>query len=308
MKTLGIIDIGSNSIKSIIIQLDNNSYNEIFHRKFQVRLSNFVDKNDKTLSSFGTRNLLKILQLFKNHCHDFDCNEIIAVATESLRQIKNSKDIIDDISKSLNINIKLLSPAEECYFGYISSIPKSLDNYIHLDIGGGSVEIGLIKNKLLKESISIPIGCLKIKNKFHTEHGITSDEKYKIQEYIYNKLNKIPWINTCKSLPSVVIGGSIKTIGRIHQSKSNITSDIHGYELFYKDINHLLQVVMNLSIDEITSDMDISKNRADILIAALVVLHSITLYLQTSKIIISKYTIREGIVVDYVNKINKEEL
>ena len=40
MKTLGIIDIGSNSIKLIIVEIDNSSYSEIFHKKFQTRLSN----------------------------------------------------------------------------------------------------------------------------------------------------------------------------------------------------------------------------------------------------------------------------
>ena len=236
MKTLGIIDIGSNSIKLIIVEIDNSSYSEIFHKKFQTRLSDFVGRETKELSSEGMKNFFGIIFTFKKFCDDYNCDEIIAVGTESLREIKNSTEIINDISVSLGVHIRLLSPTEECYLGYVSSIPKELDNYVHLDMGGGSVEIGLVKDKILMESVSIPMGALKITNKFHIKDGISNEEFCQIQEYIYGKLNNISWIGECKNLPAIIIGGSIKTIGRIHQKEYDITSNIHGYELFYKDI------------------------------------------------------------------------
>lgn len=301
MKTLGIIDIGSNSIKLIIVEIDNSSYSEIFHKKFQTRLSDFVGRETKELSSEGMKNFFGIIFTFKKFCDDYNCDEIIAVGTESLREIKNSTEIINDISVSLDVHIRLLSPTEECYLGYVSSIPKELDNYIHLDMGGGSVEIGLVKDKILMESVSIPMGALKITNKFHIKDGISNEEICKIQEYIYDKLNNISWIGECKNLPAIIIGGSIKTIGRIHQKEYDITSNIHGYELFYKDIEVLLQKISSMSLEEVIYTTGISKSRGDILLGALVILNSIILYLQSSKIIISKYTIREGIINDYIN-------
>ena len=61
MKTLGIIDIGSNSIKLIIVEIDNNSYKEIFNKKFQTRLSDFIDKENKNLSAEGMKNFFGII-------------------------------------------------------------------------------------------------------------------------------------------------------------------------------------------------------------------------------------------------------
>lgn len=300
MKTLGIIDIGSNSIKLIIVEIDNSSYNEIFHKKFQTRLSDFVGSENKKLSHEGMKSLFDIIFTFKKFCDDYNCDEIIAVGTESLREMKNSSDIINYIAIYLDVHIKLLSPDEECYFGYISSIPQNLKDYVHLDIGGGSVEIGLVKDKRLIESISIPMGTLKITNKFHIKDGISNNEKSHIQEYIFDKLNNISWIDKYKNLPAVIIGGSIKTIGRIHQKESNIISNIHGYELLYKDIESILEKIRNMSLEEIIYTTGISKSRGDILLGALLILNSLVLYLQSSKIIISKYTIREGIINDYI--------
>ena len=182
MKTLGIIDIGSNSIKLIIVEVNSNSYKDICHKKFQTRLSMFVDKESKELSLVGMKQFFQVLFTFKKYCDYYNCEEIIAVATESLRQIKNSADVIDYIYTSLNIKIKILSPEEECYFGYISSIPDNLNDYVHLDMGGGSVEIGLVKNKVLIETISIPMGALKITNKFHIKDGISAEEEVRVYE------------------------------------------------------------------------------------------------------------------------------
>lgn len=300
MRTLGIIDIGSNSIKLIVVGINNNSYEEIFHKKFQTRLSNFVGRDNKNLSSEGMKNFFGIIFTLKKFCDDYNCDEIIAVATESLRQIKNSEEIIDNISTSLDVHIKILSPDEECYFGYISSIPKESIDYVHLDMGGGSVEIGLVKDKILTKSISIPIGALNVTNKFNIKNGLSYEEKEDIKKYIYAKLNNISWISECENLPAIIIGGSIKTIGRIHQKEYDILSNIHGYELFNSDIETLLEKISKMSLDEIIHTTGISKSRADILLGALIILNSILSYLKSSKIIISKYTIREGIINDYI--------
>lgn len=308
MKTLGIIDIGSNSIKLIVVEIDADSYSEIFHKKFQTRLFDFVGIENKELSPEGMKNFFGIIFTFKKLCDDFNCDEIIAVATESLRQIKNSKEIIDNISNSLDINIRILSPIEECYLGYISSIPENLNNYVHLDVGGGSVEIGLVKDNCLKKSVSIPMGTLIIKNKFHIEDNISKEKILQIQEYINDKLNNILWINECKNLPAVIIGGSIKTIGRIHQKEFNITANIHGYKLLNNDIDLLLQKIRIMSLEDIMYTTGISKTRGDILLGALILLNSLLLHLQSSKIIISKYTIREGIIKYYIKNNDLFEL
>jgi Exopolyphosphatase len=156
MKTLGIIDIGSNSIKLIIVELYKNSSKEIFHKKFQTRLSQFTDNEHHNLSEVGMKKYFSIIYTFKRACDQYDCDEIIAVATESLRRITNSKEIIDTISSSLDVNIRILSAQEECYLGYFSSIPDDLYDYVHIDMGGGSVEIGLVENKILLNVLVFP--------------------------------------------------------------------------------------------------------------------------------------------------------
>ena len=57
-----------------------------------------------------------------------------------------------------------------------------------------------------------------------------------------------------------------------------------------------------MSLQDIMATTGISQSRGDILLGALITLNSIISYLQSSKIIISKYTIRDGIINDYIKK------
>ena len=70
--------------------------------------------------------------------------------------------------------------------------------------------------------------------------------------------------------------------------------------LFSHDIEFLLYKIRRLSLEDIMATTGISKSRGDILLGALITLNSIISYLQSSKILISKYTIREGIINDYM--------
>ncbi|MEG0856722.1 MAG: hypothetical protein RSG52_09590 [Terrisporobacter sp.] len=303
MRTLGIIDIGSNSIKLLVVKINNDkTYEGVYNKKFQTRLTDYMSEDKDELSVVGIKNFFGIISTFKVICTQFNCDEVIAVGTESLRKLKNTNQLITDIEASLNINIKVLSPDEECYYGYLSSIPSNLDNYLHLDVGGGSVEIALIKDKVLVKCISIPMGALSITYQFNLTDKTTNKEK-DVRSYIIQQLDNVSWLSKCKNLPIIVIGGSVKTIGRIHKMEYNTDKNIHGYELYNKSIENLLNEINKMTVEEILSSTGVSKTRGDILLGALLIINTILNYLESSSLYISKYTIRDGILAEYINNL-----
>ena len=145
---------------------------------------------------------------------------------------------------------------------------------MHLDIGGGSVEVGLVKSNKLIKCDSIPIGALFLTNKFMLNKKNYSNYS-NVSKYITSMLEDINWINECKHIPLIVIGGAIKTIGRISQLESNTIKNIHGLELFNDDVKKLLNKVVKMNVSDISKSMELPKTRSDILIGALLLVNSI---------------------------------
>ena len=108
-----------------------------------------------------------------------------------MRNIENHADVIQIIKDKVNIEIDVLSGEEEgelSFCGSISTIKK--DNGILIDLGGGSVEIVLFKNKKIKEKYSIPVGSLKMYNEYVSDMIPNKKECNLIKERIYSELEK----------------------------------------------------------------------------------------------------------------------
>ena len=94
MKSIGIIDLGSNSLKLLIAeQKHSKKINVLFEKKHQIRLSDYYIDDIPNLSAIGIYKLILSIQSFKEKCKLFECDKIIVVATETLRKCAN-KDVI----------------------------------------------------------------------------------------------------------------------------------------------------------------------------------------------------------------------
>ena len=159
MKSIGIIDLGSNSLKLLIAeQKHSKKINVLFEKKHQIRLSDYYIDDIPNLSAIGIYKLILSIQSFKEKCKLFECDKIIVVATETLRKCANKDVILHEIKKETGFEVRILSGYEESYLGYVSTV-NTLDysNYFLVDMGGASVEIALVKNNKFKHYASLPL-------------------------------------------------------------------------------------------------------------------------------------------------------
>ncbi|MFR2270239.1 MAG: exopolyphosphatase, partial [Clostridium sp.] len=138
MKSIGIIDLGSNSLKLLIAeQRHSNNINVLFERKHQIRLSDYYIDDIPNLSAIGIYKLVLSIQNFNEKCKSFNCDKVIVVATETLRKCANKDIVLSEIKKETGLDVKILSGYEESYLGYISTINTlNYNNYFLVDMGG----------------------------------------------------------------------------------------------------------------------------------------------------------------------------
>ena len=293
-----IIDIGSNSLRLIIYGINDNSTFKIINEfKKTIRLGSYLTK-DNYLTDGGIDIALNVLSNFKMICENYKVTDTYVVATEAVRRAINRVDVCNKIKRELGFDVNILSGKEEARYGYLaiknSMIEKSA---ILLDLGGSSMEITLMENGELKDSISLSLGCISLTNMFNNIE--TEEKNIELNSFIKNKLEEIPWIKKNNKMNVIGIGGIAKHIGRVSKGDKNYPKQLlHSYSMTKAEISQIYEEFLKLSIDKRFDLKGLSRSRADIFAAPLGAILVILEYLNSEKYIISAVGLREGIIYE----------
>lgn len=296
-----IIDIGSNTIRLVVYEYNNlEGLRELGNFKTVARLRTYIQPNGD-MSEQGIQLLVDTLTSFKKIIDDFNVVDIKVTATAAIRQAKNNRMIIHHIEKETGLLIELITEEEEAYFGFLA-VAHSMDtpSAVTIDIGGGSTEITLFKNKKLQKAFSFPFGTVSLKQKFVSGDIINGDERKLLRQFVKEQFEQLNWIQQI-GLPVIGIGGSARNVAQIHQQFINYPiSGVHQYELKFDELASLSSYIENMSFEQLKQLDGLSSDRADIIGIALEVFQVLLFVVNAPAFQISKKGLREGIMINRV--------
>lgn len=299
LKHIGVIDIGSNSVRLLITEItDKRSFKIITELKEYVRLGEGFDNNG-SLKEEKIQETINVLRLYKNFCATFPDIKIIATATEAVRKAKNQSYLMDRIKSEINLDIQVLSGEKEAYYDYFASINTlSINNGLIMDIGGASTELILVENRNLKECISLPFGAITLTKKFNLQDSISNAEEKNLKSFLLDSFSKIAWLNDLKVNTLIGIGGSIRNIAKISKKRTNYPLNlIHNYKLDSAEILDIYDEVKLKSAEQRKKIKGLSKNRTDIFVGAVCAVNTLIDMCKIKHVIISRNGLREGVLL-----------
>ncbi|WP_332649596.1 Ppx/GppA family phosphatase [Lysinibacillus sp. 54212] len=296
-----IIDIGSNTIRLVMYEYDKNEgLHEFGNIKTVARLRTYLMPNGK-MAEEGIKVLLETLSSFKRILHDYGVTDIQAGATAAIRQATNNEEIIERMKEETGIEIDILSEEEEAYFGFLAVV-NSMDtsSAVTIDIGGGSTEITLFKNKKLQKTHSFPFGTVSLKQRFVSGSIMNEAERKALHEFVKEQFETLSWIRQAH-LPIVAIGGSARNVAQVHQQQVEYPiSGVHQYEMHKDELEGLKRELSDMTFDQLKQLDGLSSDRADIIVPALEVFTTLMGVVQTKSFQISKKGLREGLIINRV--------
>ena len=302
MNRRAIIDIGSNSVRLIIYNINEHSNFEVINEaKETIRLGSYLTENNYLIDD-GIEIAINVLKRFKIICERYEVVEINVVATEAIRRAINRIDICNRVEAELGLNINILSGKEEARYGYLA-VKNSMreKDDILLDLGGSSMEITLMENGKLKETISLPLGCIPLTKMFNNIES--NDENIELEKFINNKLDEISWLVKNNKMNVIGIGGIAKHIGRVVKKDKNYPKELlHDYSMTIEEVSKIYSNFLKLSINERDNFKGLSKKRSEIFAAPLGAILVILRYFNSEKFIISALGLREGIIYEKIIK------
>lgn len=301
-----IIDIGSNTIRLVLYKYDKEEgLREIGNIKTVARLRTYLQPSGE-MSGEGIQVLTETLLTFKAMLDDFEVTDVKAAATAAIRQATNRENIITLMRERTGIQIELLSEEEEAYYGFVAvAHSMGTKSAVTIDIGGGSTEITLFKNKELQKSYSFPFGTVSLKQRFVKGDILNSSEKKELIAFIKEQFKSLPWIQDI-GLPIIAIGGSARNIAQIHQQKNAFPiASVHGYEMTKQNLEELSVFLENLSFNELKQLDGLSVDRADIIVPALEVFNVLMEVVGSKLFQITKKGLREGLIIQRILQTDK---
>lgn len=298
MQKIAIIDLGSNSVRLVLVKvMEPNGYFYVYDElKESVRLAQDVGP-DGSLNSIRIEQTIKTLKMFKNLCDANGIDQIYAFTTAAVRQASNQRSFLEQVQFSCGFKLKVLTDEEECFLvhkGVVNSldIPKGLI----VDIGGGSTEIVYYNRRVIIGYHTLPYGAVTLTQKFKDSSLTPEQRSQKIEDYVLKDLQKIPFMSELD--PETVfigVGGSFRNFGKISKKIRNYPLSIT--QNYVADKNNFLTLYSHIRKLELDSTMKIkglSSARADIFPSALALIAAFFKKGKFDSLTISGSGIREG--------------
>lgn len=304
---ISAIEIGTNSIKMIIVQKNGiNDYSTLVKKSVVNRLSSKMYNNEKFISEESMRKTIDIIGEFSKEIEQHQAVLIGIFATSVLRDAKNKQEFLEQVKIRYNYSIQIISgekEAELAYMACLSHIKNISDEFIVIDIGGGSTEVIMGNNSYMDNCISIDVGAVRLTELFVNNYEIQQENINDMRSYVNEKLKEINFFIP-KKIKLIATGGTIKTIGTMAlEVDFSKEEEVNGKKIFIDKIQDIFNNLISIKKDERKKILGLNPKRADVIIAGIQILLCIMNHYEINEMIISANGVLNGIIQDYLSKL-----
>jgi exopolyphosphatase/guanosine-5'-triphosphate,3'-diphosphate pyrophosphatase len=310
-RVVSFIDIGTNSVRLLVVRLNpNHSYSILSQQKQQVRLGEGEFEEEEILPDAIER-LVVVCKKFTELAQSFNTEEFVAVATSAMREAANQQEILHLLRHESRLDVRVISGQEEArliYLGVSSGINLEDRQAFFIDIGGGSTEIAIGDNQNYQFLDSFKLGAIRLSNHYLSDNVTepVSPEGYKkiqqhVRDAIVHSLKKIS-----RQKPDLAIGssGTIMNLAEIAQKAFHENGDSNENILTHKDLRKVIDLLCSLPLEQRRKIPGINPERADIIIPGGAILDVFLKELSFDSIMITSRGLQDGLLVDYLSRMD----
>jgi exopolyphosphatase/guanosine-5'-triphosphate,3'-diphosphate pyrophosphatase len=284
---IGIIDIGSNSVRFVAYGGMPRVPTNLFNEKISAALGKGLAKNG-ALDEAAVARTMEALARYRRLAREMGLKKIHTVATAAVREASNGPAFLKQVT-ALGLKPRLLSGTEEAELaglGVVSAIPRA--NGIVADLGGGSLELVGVARGAAGEGVSMPLGVLRV--------GADPDRKA-MQSQIVDKIRGTRLAEAAREQSLYLVGGSFRALGQLDlRSSDHPLPIVHQHVLRPARIEALRALVAGSSTAELKERFGLSTSRLTAMPAAIAILETMVELLGPKRSVISAFGLREGLL------------
>jgi exopolyphosphatase / guanosine-5'-triphosphate,3'-diphosphate pyrophosphatase len=190
MPRYAALDIGSNSVRMIAVEVSHSETRVLAEERQVTRLGESVFRSGR-VSEDALTFLVNTLGRMAATCQRLNADHVRAVATSAVRDAGNQPEFLERTSAVLGVPVEIISGSEEArliHLGVEARWPRPRERSLIIDVGGGSAELIVSEGGQMIDAVSRPLGAVRLTELFLKTDPPRPDELHRLGQYIDEKL------------------------------------------------------------------------------------------------------------------------
>jgi exopolyphosphatase/guanosine-5'-triphosphate,3'-diphosphate pyrophosphatase len=299
-RPVAVIDIGSNTIRSLIVEtLPEGSYRILDDEREVARLASGLSRS-KRLSPAAIGRAVRALKRMAEIARARGVRRVAVVATSAIRSVSNRERFVDRVRAETGLRVRVISGGEEARLAF-ESAAGSFDLGDHpcavVDVGGGSTELILALGSHIREVHSLRLGAVALAEEHLKSDPVRGKEFKALRKEVRRQIEEQRI--AAEPVPRFIIasGGTATAVAQMALARQGLSGrSVQGFEMTQAELLHLQEAILRRSLAERRQMPGLSPDRADIIPAGITILYELLVHLKVNVLRISNRGIRHALL------------
>ena len=285
---VGVVDIGSNTVRLVVYEAPTRLPIPVFNEKTQCALGSGLAATGR-LSVEGVERALRSLDRFVHLSRAMDVARLELVATAAVRDAVDGADFVRRVEERCGLPVHVLSGAEEARLAAVGLLSGVADaDGVLGDLGGGSLDLVGMEKGRHGAYASLHLGHLRLAEE-------SGGDLKKARHILSERLATAPWLTEASGRTLYAVGGSWRTLARLFIEQTNYPLHvIDNYSIGFFEALRLADLIAHLSHSTLEKVSGVSRRRLDTLPFAALALAALLETARPSEVVFSGFGMREG--------------
>jgi exopolyphosphatase / guanosine-5'-triphosphate,3'-diphosphate pyrophosphatase len=293
---IAAIDAGSNAVRLSVARAYSALDIEPLHaERYSARLGEGVFVRHR----FSEETFKKGVKAFR-HCREimdeYGVTRYRAVATSASREARNREAFVRRIRQNTGLRLEVISAIEESRLGreaVLAAMGPEAPPRCVVDLGGGSLEVSILRNHTLHRSAQLPVGTVRLMTTLSLPGVIRPAQAEQVRKYVRAILeSRLPERPNLGDEPAVALGGNAETLANLAPGPRQ-----HGFPtLDLSLLRDRLSGILERDVRERMKSYAVRRDRADVMGIAAITLVTVGRYLNVRHFAIPAVGVREGLL------------
>ncbi len=301
---LAVVDLGSNSFRLVVFETHAERPGALggwWKRTDEIHEPVRIGAGIDTTGALGEDGMTRAsaaIEVFAHFCEaaGLSADEVDVVATSAIREATNSEEFLERAREASGLAIRVLSREEEARCGYLAAVNSTdLVSGAVLDVGGGSLQLVRVRDRLAGELDSWRLGAVRMTERFLPDDGPASGKQLtRLRDHVARKLERAAWLEGAERL--VGVGGTVRNLAAaLQRALETPEFGVQGYVIERDALGDLVDRLAGMPVGDRRKVPGIKPARGDIVLAGAVVVHQVLESGGFSGIETTEAGLREGV-------------